>query len=330
MKKSLISSFKMSVWGLLAMTCISCAHQSKDASLMIDKEAPSEEHVWSETREVQETIANQDKSEEDQLAEMEADEENKQPAETSPQASNDSAMSPSEEVKSEEVASSELAEDSDSSTGASLASNEEMKASDEIPSESELSEKSGETQNPMLASNDFAKADEGSNNTPEEVKPESSLSSESPQNASREVASEPPADELTPPSQVQPTIGVPARLKTDDRVPSKKPSGKSRTFRGNDNAVAALKVPMEVKTLKPQEPKVEIVAQEEMTVKPMEPVKAPSSVNALGEEEESTPQLASVEIATFLQNHWAAVMTLAGVVLVGLFFMMRKKSTNEM
>ena len=61
------SSVKVALCGALAMTCVSCAHQSREASLMIDKEAPSEEHVWSESKNENETVAAEEKSEEAQL-----------------------------------------------------------------------------------------------------------------------------------------------------------------------------------------------------------------------------------------------------------------------
>lgn len=71
MTKHIFSYVKLSIWGLLAMTCISCAHQTREASLMIDTDTLTEEHVWSESRDVQQTIAAEGRSEEDQLSEIE-------------------------------------------------------------------------------------------------------------------------------------------------------------------------------------------------------------------------------------------------------------------
>jgi hypothetical protein len=116
---------------------------------------------------------------------------------------------------------------------------------------------------------------------------------------SRSVASEPSKEEITPPSQVEPTVGVPAKIKYDEKVPSRKRENTSQAE------------PVKTETAVAAAPKAE------------------PQTNALGEEEDSTPQLASVEIATFVENHWLAVLIGAVVTVAGLFFVVRRKQDDD-
>jgi hypothetical protein len=116
---------------------------------------------------------------------------------------------------------------------------------------------------------------------------------------SRSVASEPSKEEITTPSQVEPTVGVPAKIKYDEKVPSRKREKTSQA-----------------ELVKPET---------NMAVAPKEE----PQTNALGEEEDSTPQLASVEIATFVENHWLAVLIGAVVTVAGLFFVVRRKQDDD-
>jgi len=281
MKKTLLSLSQFSLLVVLAMTCISCAHQGKDASLMIDTEVPSEEHVWSESRDIQEAVA-------------------------------------AESSESEEVQLEAVEKEQDANSMNEQKSVSEMKSENELNSENEESELSAEIseidskQTPQM---EVAKLDEAASPV-EEVKVEAPENNIDPKpEAAREVASEPPADEVVAPSQVEPTIGVPNRLKkNNDPVPSKKPSSNGRI----ENSIETVK----------KAPVVEIVengdALERVVPKPEEPM-----LNALGEEEESSPLLASVEIGNFIQRHWLATAIGSILLMVALYFFTGRKRNNE-
>ena len=106
---------------------------------------------------------------------------------------------------------------------------------------------------------------------------------------------------MIPRSQAEPTVGVPAKVKSEEKLRPRKTKNTSQA------------TPM-----KPE------VVKEIASVPKPEP-----KTNALGEEEDSGPQLASVEIATFVENHWLAVIVGASVTMVGLFFMVRRRQNDD-
>lgn len=129
----------------------------------------------------------------------------------------------------------------------------------------------------------------------------------------REAASEAQIEEVTSQSQGEPTVGVPAKVKNEEKLPTRKKRNTSQATPAKSVKEVASETKVETKT-------------EVASVTKVEP-----KTNDLGEEEEeeeSSPQLASVEIATFVQRHWLAVMIGALVTMVGLFFMVRRKQNN--
>lgn len=276
MIKNLISVSKVSALALIAMNCISCAHQERESSLMIDKEAPAEEHVWSESRDIQETVATDD--------------------------------SQSEEAQLEEVARQ------DNPTVENTPDEPKSDSSDEVSElENVLTEKAA------VATLETAVA------TPSEIKSEvSDPAEESKPEPARDIASEPPSEEVVAPSQVEPTIGVPNRLKnSNDRVPAKKPSNNGQNDKQNEKSNLAKNLIAD-----PKQAQVELVQDNEqlerVVPKPSEPV-----LNALGEEVEPAPQLASVEIATFIQRHWMATLVFALLTLGALYFVLGRKKRDD-
>lgn len=311
MKYPLTSYVKWSICGFLAMTCVSCAHQQKDTALMIDTDAPNEEHVWSESREVKETIAAEPSREEQELAELDKNE---------PQATQESESVA--KVDSDEQANAEV-ETSDNREVEKQTSEETSKldtsASDSVAEPKPLNE----TTNVVMASNEIAKVDEGKSPT-EGVQTDSDTNLS---DVKREVSSDAPMEEITPPSQVEPTIGVPAKLKTDDKVPSKKPSTRTKTWPGGDKASVQKNNLTSPRARLVKEPEVAIVSPEELNFKSKS--KSNDQMNELGEENDSTPQLASVEIAHFIQNHWLAVLFCSIGFMLILFFYLRRKGGDD-
>lgn len=295
MKHSLTSYLKWSIWGFLAMTCISCAHQSKEANLMIDTDTPSEEHVWSENREVEETVAAEQATEEQQLAEVDKAEEK------------ETTVSEATTQANEETPKSEESVSPDTSAATSFINPEEIS---EAPAM-------------VVANNEVSRVDEGVNSPKEESLAPKDISVE----PRREVSSEAPMEEVTPPSRVEPTIGVPAKLKSEEKLPTKKPSNRTRTWRGNDKTVVKNNAVVVPKASSNKAPEVAIVSKGELDAKAKSDT-APG-MNELGEENDSTPQLASVEIANFIQHHWLAVLLCSGGFMLGLFFFLKKKGGDD-
>lgn len=327
MKHSFTAYVKMSIWGFLAMTCISCAHQSREASLMIDTETPSDEHVWSETREVQETVATENEaSEEQQLAEVEKTEgtsEEQQLAEV------EKTEAPTTPVVEEMAPQAAIDQTINEVKTDSISTEESLSAvSEDSESQGDLEASVNEESSLMVANNDLAKADEGSVSSEANPEKENTELSKpvSDSEPSREVSSEAPMEEVTPPSQAEPTIGVPSKLKSDDKVPTLRNKNRSKTWRGENRATVQNKPLVVPKTLTKQ-PEVAIVSPQEMNAK--HEVASATQMNELGEESEPTAQLASVEIANFIQNHWLLVLLSAGIFVTGLFFFLRKKREDD-
>jgi type II secretory pathway component PulF len=96
----------------------------------------------------------------------------------------------------------------------------------------------------------------------------------------------------------------------------------------NETTVAKMVAPKAAeKPVMVKEPTVDIVPKETNIVS-QEKQEVPQ-MNELGEEQDSSTQLASVEIANFVQNHWLAILLVGGVFVVGLFFFMRRKREED-
>lgn len=284
---------------------------------MIDTDAPGEEHVWSESREVQETVAAESTREEKELAELEKETNEPQASQQS-----DSVVGPIAEVDSNSEADTAVESSNNTEIGSQNpgeTAKPEPSASNSVPE----NEQEHTATNVVAASNLVAKVDEDKPLT-EEVKsePETTLG-----DSKREVSSEAPMDEIIPPSQVEPTIGVPAKLKMDDKVPTKKPTTRTKTWHGGDKASVQKNNLTSPLARLVKEPEVTIVSPEELKLKSNS--KTNDQMNELGEENESTPQLASVEIARFIQNHWLAVLLCSIGFMLTLFFYLRRKSGDD-
>lgn len=265
MTPKLLSKAKLAFSLLIAMTCVSCAHQTRNADLMLDKSTPSEEHVWSESREIQEAVA--------------------------------AAESKPEETELEEATSQ-----------------------DSVSIETSVSEASEKSE--LVASADAV------TDLPDKSQQGSTMDSEAKSDVPREVANEPPSDEVVPPSRVEPTIGVPGRLKNHDNfVPSKKFNEKNRSSSNQEPNQAVS--PNHEKNIeaKIDKPMAELILNTEAREKALADSSEPT-VNALGEEE-SSPQLASVEIANFVQRHWFASLLMALVGFGALYFTVGRKKNED-
>lgn len=265
MTPKLLCKAKLALSLLVAMTCVSCAHQTRNAELMLDESTPSEEHVWSESREVQETVA--------------------------------AAENKTEETELEGVTSQ-----------------------DSVSIENSVSDASEKSE--LVASAD------AETNLPDKSQQGSPIESEAKSEAPREVANEPPSEEVIPPSRVEPTIGVPGRLKTHDNfVPSKKFNEKNRSSSNQDPNQAVSPNPEKKIEAKNDKPVAELSANTEAKEKALTNSSEPT-VNALGEEE-SSPQLASVEIANFVQRHWFASLLIAFFGFGTLYFTVSRKKNED-
>ncbi|MBM4316237.1 MAG: hypothetical protein FJ116_02010 [Deltaproteobacteria bacterium] len=327
MTKHIFSYVKLSIWGLLAMTCISCAHQTREASLMIDTDTLTEEHVWSESRDVQETIAAEGRSEEDQLSEIEKKEENTSTSLDSAEAKTDESLSENSESNGQELASVDSNVSSSESKWESSDLMENSNGSEKTEGDSNVANLNdgNKPESILAASTTVAKNDEGVLET-EKVTTPMKEESEAP---ARDVSSEAPMDEVTPPSRVVPTIGVPGRLKLDESPPApKKPSPRSKKLLINETTIAKMVAPKAPEiSVEVKGPTIEIT-QKETGIVSKEKEEA-TQMNELGEEQDPSALLASVEIANFVQNHLLALLMVGGVFVVGLFFLMRRKKEED-
>lgn len=326
MTKHIFSYVKLSIWGFLAMTCISCAHQTREASLMIDTDTLTEEHVWSESRDVQQTIAAEGRSEEDQLSEIEKKEENTSTSLDSAEAKTDESLSENSESNGQELASVDSNVSSSESKWESSDLMENSNGSEKTEGDSNVANLNdgGNSESILAASTTVAKNDEGVLET-EKVTTPMKEESETP---ARELSSEAPMDEVTPPSRVVPTIGVPGRLKSDESPAPKKLSPRSKKLLINETTIAKMVAPKAPEiSVEVKGPAIEIT-QKETGIVSKEKEEA-IQMNELGEEQDPSALLASVEIANFVQNHWLALLMVGGVFVVGLFFLMRRKKEED-
>ena len=308
----IVSFIKLPLWGFLAMTCISCAHQSKESALMIDSEAPADMHVWSESKQVDEVVTAENNTEEAQLNSIEEE----ASLEVAVNLNNGENNVDSTEQETTEIP---VAETSPNKESLAL---DENKNNLDITIEVQQPLKSGDPDLkaalPVIVATQTAKWEESATKTAdseEEVKSEGTII--------REVSSEVPADEITPPSIVAPIIGAPSKLKTQESAPIRKPNGKKGSnLKDTKQSDEKVSINAEAFKVSPTAPSVEIVDSAKLVV--IEP-----KANALGEEEETSPELASVEIATFIQHHWLAVLITALCGTLGIYLLVNRNKEDE-
>ncbi len=301
---------------------------------MIDKESPSEEHVGVESREVQESIASEEeRSEEAQLEAIAKEEQTEESKSDVVTVASNEVIEEKVEISNGDKA-TEVVEVSNGVSEEVVSEDSVAKGETSLPSEkSDLTETGDlskvDQASELSVTTEVAKLDEQPTDK-EELKTDSDVNKSSEVDTSRGVASEEPVEEVNPPSQVEPTIGVPNRLKnTDDKVPSQKPTDKKGSSNKRKETRLAMSVDMDKKASSLKEPVLEIVPQAEMLER-VTPESIEPKVNALGEEEAATPQFASVEIASFVQRHWLATIMLGLLVVSTLyFFVLRKKGEDN-
>ena len=308
----IVSFIKLPIWGFLALTCISCAHQSKESALMIDSEAPGDMHVWSESKQVDEVVTAENNTEEAQLESIEEE----ASLEVAVNLNNVENNVDSTEQENTEIP---VAETNPSKESLAL---DEHKDNLDVPIDVQEPIKSIAPELkaalPVIVATQTAKWEKSATETAvteEAVKPESAIV--------REVSSEVPSEEITPPSIAAPTIGVPSKVKTQESAPIRKPNGKSRSkIRNTKQSDEKVSINTQAFKVSPPAPSIEIVDSAKLVL--IEP-----KANALGEEEEVSPELASVEIATFIKHHWLAVLitTLCGT--LGLYLLVKRNKEDE-
>jgi hypothetical protein len=311
-KSKLFTLVSMTLWAILATTCISCAHQSKETTLMSESESTGEEHVWSDSKQVSEVASSsEDKTEEAQLAAIEKQESVEQAD------SNTMSATPQEALANNEMATKEaLAPAAENNELAPAEGTHEI-ANHEEHGMPQTESKSMETAALVATA---PKMEEGSG---EKSVPKSDATPVVPASeASREPASEPKVLKNETPEAANPNLGVTAQLKSEE-----KPAIKKRSHQKRSSAPKAEKkeAKVEVQEVAPRLAQSPTEAPKKQELEP----KAEIKTNSLGEEEASSPQLASVEIASFFENHWLLVSAIGLVIMAGLFFVVRRKRDND-